>query len=84
VGLYINKPITYKRRDDLEIENLHLIIIDVKSDSIFCIISLYRPFKTPDGSLPLAFFRKQIATIKSNILPKTLVLDDFNLDSPMQ
>ena len=50
VGVYINKNVGYRRRDDLEEPNLHLIIIDVMLKIPFRIITLYRAFQPPDGT----------------------------------
>jgi hypothetical protein len=55
VGLNINKTIIYKHREDLELDNLHLIIVDATSDINFCMLSLYPTFRPPDGSSPISF-----------------------------
>ncbi len=56
VGLYVNKRVVYKRREDLEENNMHLMIVDIKSNVTVRIISLYRTFRPPDGSTPIEFF----------------------------
>jgi hypothetical protein len=32
VGLYVNKQVIFKRREDLEENNMHLIVIDIKTN----------------------------------------------------
>ena len=41
VGFYIRKDLNYIRRKDLEKENCHVVIIDVKSSLSLRIITLY-------------------------------------------
>ncbi len=83
-GLYVNNRVIYKRRDDLEEENMHLIIIDVDLVNTIRIISLYRSFRPPDGSTPIDFFKKQISILQRCMTSKTIILGDFNLDARMQ
>ena len=44
VGFYIHKNVSYVKRFDLEKENLHIVIIDVKSDLTLRQINLYSPY----------------------------------------
>ena len=46
-GIYIKKGINYTRRTDLELPNLHVVIIDCMTDVNFRVISLYRSFHPP-------------------------------------
>ena len=43
-GMYVQNDISYERRSDLESNNMHLIIIDIKNKQKNRIITLYRPF----------------------------------------
>ena len=61
VGFYIRKDIRYKRRDDLELKNLHVIIIDVLSESsTLRIVNLYRSFRPPGMLSTSGFFKAQL------------------------
>ena len=51
VGVYINRQLQYTRREDLEETDQHVIIIDVFLKTNIRIISLYRSFRPPNGSL---------------------------------
>ncbi len=73
-----------KKREDLEVVDLHLIIIDIKRKHNVLVIGLSRSFKPTDGSTPMEFFKKQIVTIKRYLTSRTLILGDFNLDLVMQ
>ena len=84
VGLYVNKQVIYKRREDLEENNMHLIIIDIKTNVSVRLISLYRTFRPTDGKTPTEFFQKQIEIIERNRTPRTIIVGDFNLDANMQ
>ena len=79
VGMYVRSGLKYVRRQDLEGINSHIIVIDVKSDKNFRIITLYRPFN-PLGTNPRAFFQSQLDILNNAITPNSIVLGDFNLD----
>ncbi len=35
VGFYVNRHVTYRRRDDLEVANMHVVVIDIlKGNSV--------------------------------------------------
>jgi hypothetical protein len=84
VGVYINKQLNYRRREDLEENDLHVIIIDIESTCKVRVISLYRSFRPPNGMSPGALFDKQLNIVEKNCVPNTIVLGDFNLDYRMQ
>ena len=52
VGIYVHKNVNYTRRLDLEKENHHVVILDVKCKTDFRIITLYRSFR-PQGGISL-------------------------------
>jgi hypothetical protein len=80
VAIYIKNSISYKRRVDLEKENLHIIILDVESSSPVRIITIYRTFNPQCGCTPRDNFRKQLNTISNATTTSTILLGDFNLD----
>ena len=84
VGVFINKNIKYRRRDDLEEPNTHVIIIDLLLAHTIRIISLYRSFRPPDGVSASTFFNKQLTLIEKSSTRNMFVLGDFNLDVEMQ
>ena len=84
VGVYINKNIKYRRRDDLEETNTHVIIIDLLLSHTIRLISLYRSFRPPDGMSASQFFNKQLTLIEKSSTRNMFVLGDFNLDVEMQ
>ena len=65
VGFYIHKNVSYVRRFDLEKENLHIVIIDVKSDLTLRLITLYRSFRPQGVISPEAFFNAQLILLKT-------------------
>ena len=80
VGVYIHQNVNYVRRSDLEGCNKHILIIDIKSKRDLRLITIYRPFNTPDGSQPRDFFSNQLDLIKLAMTNNTILLGDFNLD----
>jgi endonuclease/exonuclease/phosphatase family metal-dependent hydrolase len=84
VGILIKNTLKYKRRVDLEKKNCHLIIIDLELDKTIRIITLYRSFRPTDRLLAKELFTKQLDLIRSNTIPNTILLGDFNLDAEMQ
>ena len=68
------------RRNDLEKDNMHIIIMDVNDSSKTRLINVYRPFNPPNNQNQLQFFRAQLELIKSNTTPSTFILGDFNID----
>ena len=84
VGIYINNKLSYQRREDLEEEDFHIVIIDLILDIKVRILTLYRSFRPPNSLSPSVFFKKQLDIIERNIVPNMIVLGDFNLDAKMQ
>ena len=84
VGILIKNTLKYKRRVDLEKKNCHLIIIDLELDKTIRIITLYRSFRPTDRLSATELFTKQLDLIRSNTIPNTILLGDFNLDAEMQ
>ena len=84
VGIYVKNGLKYKRREDLEDENLHLIIIDLEIKEKVRVINLYRSFRPPDSISPANFFIKQLEAVKRNLTARTLIVGDFNLDAKMK
>ena len=80
VATYIKTSVQYKRRNDLEKPNLHLIILDIQASSQVRIITLYRTFRPQDASLPRENFQKQLHLINEATTNNTVLLGDMNLD----
>ena len=79
-AIYIKNGIRYNRRSDLEGNNSHLVIIDVKAEVDTRIINLYRCFTPQDGTTARQHFQVQLDLIKSSYVPNAIVLGDFNID----
>ena len=60
VGFYVHKNVSYVRHIDLEKEDLHIVIIDVKSDLTIRLVTLYRSFRPQGNISPEAFFNAQL------------------------
>ena len=83
-GFYIRNNLSYIRRFDLERENTHLLIIDVKLDVTVRIINVYRSFR-PQGLMSASdLFEAQLELIKGALAPTCFVIGDFNLDASME
>ena len=74
VGIYILKDIKYKRRSDLEIKNLHIIVCDIIASVTTRIICLYRSFRPPGMQSPDAFFSAQLASITGAINDNCVIM----------
>ena len=83
VGIYIQNDIKYVRRNDLEKEGYHIIIIDVLADIKIRIINIYRSFRPPNRMTPDSFFAKQIEILSNALCNSCFVMGDFNLDARM-
>ena len=81
VGCYIRENLKYRRRNDLESLNSHVIIIDFENaqKNYKRIINLYRSFN-PIGVTPKDLFIKQLKIIKNAFDFYTVVIGNFNLD----
>ena len=82
-GIYIWSDIKYKRRDDLEMKNYHLVIVDLLCNPIIRVICLYRSFRPPGILSPDLFFSNQLAVLKNSLNDNCIILGDFNLDASM-
>ena len=80
VGCFIRSNITYVRRSDLEGQNSHLVILDIKARSNIRIITIYRPFNPQQNAHPLEFFKYQIDLIQNAYNNDTILMGDLNLD----
>ena len=80
VAIYVKNSITYKRRLDLERENLHVIILDVEVSPPVRIITIYRTFNPQSGNTPRDNFREQLNIINNATTASTILMGDFNLD----
>ncbi len=76
----MKNSISYKRRIDLEKENMHIVILDVEISPRVQIITLYRIFNPQDGNTPRENFREQLNIINNATTATTILLGDFNLD----
>ena len=79
-GIYIANSISYVRRNDLEVKNLHVVIIDLKNEKQHIIIILYRTFNPQSTLSQKQFFEAQLHNIEPIITNNTIILGDFNLD----
>ena len=66
-GIYIRNDVVYKRRNDLEKQNLHVVIIDVTAFKDFRIINLYRSFRPQGGVSTHDFFQAQLGVINNAV-----------------
>ena len=74
-GIYIGNNISYVRRHDLEVKNLHVIIIDLNDVKKHRIITLYRTFNPQTTLSQKQFFEAQLQLIKPNITKNTIILE---------
>jgi hypothetical protein len=80
VGCYVNSNLSYVRRLDLEGNDSHLVILDVKTIKELRIINIYRCFNPQNNINPLDFFRYQVDSIHSTFTNNTIFMGDLNLD----
>ena len=79
-GIYVSNKISYLRRTDLEVVNMHLMIIDVNDTNKTRIINIYRPFNPVNGMTQKDFFEALLTIIKENTNANTIIMGNFNLD----
>ena len=81
VGCYIRDGIKYMRRNDLEKDNLHMLVIDIEgtNDKMKRIINVYRSFN-PINCTARELFTKQLDIIKNAFNCDTLLVGDFHLE----
>ena len=80
VAIYVSNRIKYRRRNDLEGSNNHLVIIDVVGGQELRLISIYRSFKTHANMSAKNKFEEQLSIVKNVMTNNTVFLGDFNLD----
>ena len=78
-GIYCRTNVNYTRRRDLELNDCHIVVIDVVHSVNLRIINVYRSFRPPDGTSASAFFLKQLNVIKNALCKNCYVMGDFNL-----
>ena len=82
-GIYVHKNINYKRRRDLEKNNMHVVIIDIIGLEFLRVICVSRSFR-PIDMTPGVFFDSQLEIIKNSVCKNCYILGDFNLDARME
>ena len=80
VGCYVKSNLNYIRRTDLEGTNLHLLVIDIKSEHDLRIINIYRSFNPLVMTNARELFKTQLSLIKQAMTSNTILLGDFNLE----
>ena len=80
VAIYVKNSISYKRRIELEKENLHVIVLDIEINPPVRIITIYRTFNPQIQCTPRENFREQLNIINNATTTSTILLGDFNLD----
>ena len=73
VGIYVGDSLNYVRRNDLEGENKHLVIIDILGTTSVRIINLYRSFNPQNRITPKANFISQLLLIREAFQENTVV-----------
>ena len=90
VGIYLLNGITYTRRNDLELKNMHVVVIDVVCERKIRIINVYRSFRPPGNQSPETFFIKQLELIfiikhvKDQINTLNLNLNEYRMGCKSQ
>ena len=79
-SIYLKSNISHVRRNDLENNNCHVVIVDINCSIKLRIVNVYRSFHPPDGSSATEFFNKQLAVIKNALCYNCNIMGDFNLD----
>ena len=83
-AMAIKNGINYVRRNDLEMVDTSVVIIDVNSDLNYRIINVYRSFNPPNGITQKVAFAQQLNLIKTAVSNskdrEIIILGDFNLD----
>ena len=82
-GIYLKNDIKYIRRNDLEKEDFHIVIVNVIADVKIRIINVCRSFRPPNFMTPDAFFVEQLKIIKKALCTSCYIMGDFNLDANM-
>ena len=80
VCTYIKNGIAYKRRNDLEGCNNHLVIIDLMLNKPYRLINLYRVFSPQNNVTQKDFFANQLQCITNANCKNLIISGDMNLD----
>ena len=84
-AIMIKNNINYTRRDDLEIADLCLCVIDINGSENYRIINCYRLFNPPNNQSQNEHFALQLEMIDKIITNpngrKIIIAGDFNLDN---
>ena len=80
VGVYLNSRVKYKRRNDLEGINSHLVVIDILDNKHTRLINIYRSFNPQESISPREKFKQQLELIRLAMTHETIILGDFNID----
>ena len=60
VGIYVSNELSYVRMNDLELPDMHIVIIDVCDSNKTRIINVYRPFNPPNNRSQSEYFESQL------------------------
>ena len=83
-GIYLRKNVKYLRRKDLEIQNCHIVIIDIFASQTLRLIGVYRSFRPQDSVTPAKLFEIQLGIINKALTNNCYIMGDFNLDARME
>ena len=83
-GIYLRKNVKYLRRKDLEIQNCHIVIIDIFASQTLRLIGVYRSFMPQDSVTPAKLFEIQLGIIGKALTNNCYIMGDFNLDARME
>ena len=72
VCIYVHKDINYTRRSDLEKENHHIVILDVKCKTDFRVVTLYRSFRPQGGISPVTFLNAHLVLLSRAVIKTVL------------
>ena len=80
VAVYVSNRLNYRRRNDLEGSNNHIIIIDLIGGQDLRIMTIYRTFKPFENMTAREKFEIQLNLVKNAMSKNTIFLGDFNID----
>ena len=82
-GILVKNGTKYVRRNDLEVEDFHIVIVDIMANVKIHIINVCRSFGPPNQMTPDFFFAEQLKIITGALCANCYVMGDFNLDAKM-
>ena len=82
-GILVKNGTKYVRRNDLEVEDFHIVIVDIMANVKIHIINVYRSFRPPNQMTSNFFFAEQLKIITGALCANCYVMGDFNLDAKM-